>query len=62
MSDVYQCHECGTLVDDWYFIERHYWCEEHAAIGRKLRGRLATSRAMMGNKNAAKNKDGRDRG
>lgn len=54
MNASARCHECDVLTSDWQFIEHHYWCDEHAAIGRKLRGRLANSRAMMGNKNAAK--------
>jgi hypothetical protein len=54
VNGSYRCHECGILTDDWHFIERRYWCDEHAAEGRKLRGRLASSRAMMGNQNAAK--------
>lgn len=54
MNACYRCTECGQLASDWHFIERNYYCDEHAAIGRKLRGQLANSRAMMGNKNAAK--------
>lgn len=54
MNGSYRCEKCGVLTSDWHFIERRYWCDEHAADGRKLRGRLANSRAMMGNRNAAK--------
>ena len=54
MNGSYECEECGVLSSDWHFIVSRYWCDEHATIGRKMRGRLLQSKAAMGNRNAAK--------
>lgn len=44
MNGSYACSVCGVLTSDWYFIEGRYWCDDHAAEGRKLRGRLKSKR------------------
>lgn len=54
MNGSANCVECNVLTSDYQYIEGRYYCDDHASVGRERRATLLRSKAMMGNRNAAK--------